>query len=637
MTDTLSAWRPSPIRLTKAVLHVAMYFIAFLLAYELRRALPLEWWFSHPDAARVVGWAGLFALVGGGVELVFRTERTAWRFTSLRETLSLLRSVTASVIIFLALVFFLDRGVQMPRSVLPLAGLLAFLLLVGQRAAWRLAFDPSLLGELARRRNGDARTPLIIIGEMAAADSHLRLLLADAESPYRPMALISPHAAEHGMRVQGISAYALERRRAALLAELTAPHAQGHALVFLDDPIRRFGFSADAIGRLRQAGHMLLRPQPLTGLDNAARAGDVLREIPLEAFLARAPVQLDVAPVQNLLGGKACLVTGAGGSIGSEICRQLLALGCSRLIMLDHSEFLLFEIKRELAGVRPDIPRSAVLASVRDQERIRALMQAEKPDIVFHAAALKHVVLVEENPEEGVLTNVLGTWNVLTAAAEAQAGQFVLISTDKAVAPSNVMGASKRVAESLLELAPAGRTRLSAVRFGNVLGSAGSVIPIFRDQIARGGPVTVTDPEVNRFFMTIPEAVQLVLQTTAISAARDSDAPARYLLEMGEPVKIVDLARQMIALSGQRPDHDVKIVFTGLKDGEKMAEALVDADEEASPCVEGVMEVRSRERAACLGENGADELVAALGRPDRAEAARTVLGLIRRMTVANKV
>ena len=261
--------------------------------------------------------------------------------------------------------------------------------------------------------------------------------------------------------------------------------------------------------------------------------------------------------------------------------------------MIDHSEFLLFEIDRELAEVRADGSRRAVLASVRDEARMLQVFEEEMPEVVFHAAALKHVGLVEINPVEGVLTNVLGTWNTLRAAVTTGAAQFVLISTDKAVAPANVMGATKRVAEALLTFDWGQSTQLSAVRFGNVLGSAGSVVPIFRDQIARGGPVTVTHPEVNRYFMTIPEAVQLVLHSTAIKSTRRDDRPATFLLEMGDPVRISDLARQMIELSGNRVGLDIQIEYTGLKAGEKLTEILREEGDVVTSCDDGILEVTS--------------------------------------------
>jgi O-antigen biosynthesis protein WbqV len=360
-----------------------------------------------------------------------------------------------------------------------------------------------------------------------------------------------------------------------------------HAIVFLDDPVADYGLTVEQIGELRRAGHKLLKPQALAEMGQS----NVLEEIPEEDFLSRKPVSLSRDPLAQLFSGRRVLVTGAGGSIGGEICRQLLSLGCSELTLVDHSEFLLFEIDRELARVRVQGERRPRLANIRDYDRISQIIREARPEVIFHAAALKHVALVEANPSEGVLTNVLGTWNVLKAAMAHQVSQVVLISTDKAVAPTNVMGATKRLAEALLDMMPAGGGHLTAVRFGNVLGSAGSVVPIFRDQIARGGPVTVTHPEVNRFFMTIPEAVELVLHSAALSRAGKAGQVRKVLLEMGEPVKIVDLARQMIELSGKTPEVDIEIRFTGLQPGEKLTEVLNDRGENVEPCADGIMEL----------------------------------------------
>lgn len=430
---------------------------------------------------------------------------------------------------------------------------------------------------------------MLIVGELASADAHLRHLLADATSPFHPLGIISPHAADVGLRLHGIPVLGAIGHWKLPQGSAETPR---YAILFLDDPVQAWGVSPLRIGEVRREGHTLLRPRRLVDLATPDADPHALKEIPLEEFLPRSPIQLDPAQAQTLIRGKRVLVTGAGGSIGSEICRQLQGLDCAHLTMVDHSEFLLFEIDRELANADAHASRRAVLANVRNEQRIRDLFMEERPDIVFHAAALKHVTLVEQNPSEGVLTNVLGTWNVIQAAIAAEAAQFVLVSTDKAVAPTNVMGATKRIAESLLEIAPPSSTRLSAVRFGNVLGSAGSVVPIFQKQIAQGGPVTVTHPDVDRYFMTIPEAVQLVLHSTAINAARPRSTSSKFLLEMGKPVKITDLARQMIELTGQVPDVDIKIEFTGLKPGEKLSEALYDSDEIVSDCADGIMEVQ---------------------------------------------
>ncbi|MBW8302889.1 MAG: polysaccharide biosynthesis protein [Brevundimonas sp.] len=584
---------PFAVWASKFCLHIGLLFLGVVIAYELRRALPLSWWLTNPDAVRVVQWAALYALIGAGVEWVFQAERAAWRFASLREVLGLVRNVTLTTGIFLGLIFFLDRGVELPRSVLPLAWLVSLTLLVGARIAWRILSDPVLVSQFLPGwwpRVESDRVPMLVVGPMAAADRQLRGVLADPDTPYQPIGVITPHAEEVGLRVQGvpfIEHLATWKPSPSLIGR----NAKLHAIVFLDDPILTYGLSIERIGELRRAGHTLLRPQSLTEIVGASGDGSILREIPLEDFLPRQPVALEVTPIRELIAGRRVLVTGAGGSIGSELCRQLLALGCSYLIMIDHSEYLLFEIDRELAATSPATPRRAILANVRDEDRVAEIVADGQPDIVFHAAALKHVALVENNPAEGVLTNVLGTWNVIQAAIAADVSQFVLISTDKAVAPTNVMGATKRIAEALLDLAPEGKTRMTAVRFGNVLGSAGSVVPIFREQIRRGGPVTVTHPEVNRFFMTIPEAVQLVLHSAAIGTMPHARTVRKFLLEMGEPVKIADLARQMIELSGKTPDVDVMIEFIGLKPGEKLTESLSDDNEQARACVEGIMEL----------------------------------------------
>lgn len=587
-------------------LHVSLLFLGLVLAYQLRRPVPLEWWMADPDAIRVIGWAALYAAIGAGIELIFQSERSAWRFASMREVVGLVRNVTITTGIFLGLIFFIDRGIQLPRSVLPLTWLVSLALLVGFRMVWRLPHDPGLAVHFLPswwQRAATDRTPLLIVGPMVAADRQLRLLQGDPDTPYQPLGVVTPNPEEVGLRLHGVPFIGDLATWRPSHSGLIGVGARPHAIVFLDDPVRAYGFSTERIGELRRAGHSLLRPQSLAEIGAPGQV-DTLKEIPLEDFLPRKAISLDAAPIRDLVAGRRVLVTGAGGSIGSELCRQLLALGCAHLSMVDHSEFLLFEIDRELARVRNGTSRCAILANVRDTDRVAEVVRAERPDIVFHAAALKHVALVENNPAEGVLTNVLGTWNVIQAAVAHDVSQFVLISTDKAVAPTNVMGATKRIAETLLDLVPHGRTRMTAVRFGNVLGSAGSVVPIFRDQIARGGPVTVTHPDVNRFFMTIPEAVQLVLHSAAISTGLEGGASRKFLLEMGESVKIADLARQMIELSGQTPDVDVMIEFTGLKPGEKLTEALSDEGEEVSPCVEGITELLWRRctDVVCLSE-----------------------------------
>jgi FlaA1/EpsC-like NDP-sugar epimerase len=301
-----------------------------------------------------------------------------------------------------------------------------------------------------------------------------------------------------------------------------------------------------------------------------------LRDLDIEDLLGREPVELDATGISGYLAGRVVLVTGGGGSIGSELCRQIAGYAPSKLIALDIYENTVFELANELGVARPELNFETVITSVTDSVRMRKVFEQHRPHLVFHAAAHKHVPLMEYNPGEAISNNVYGTSVVADLAGELGAAKFVMISTDKAVNPENVMGATKRLAEMVVQSAPSSSgTAYAAVRFGNVLGSNGSVVPIFRKQIARGGPVTVTDKDITRYFMTIPEAVQLVLQAGAMMNGGEI-----FILDMGEPVRILDLAENIIRLSGFVPYEDIEIVFTGLRPGEKLYEDLSYSAEE---------------------------------------------------------
>ena len=302
----------------------------------------------------------------------------------------------------------------------------------------------------------------------------------------------------------------------------------------------------------------------------------LVRDVNLEDLLGRDPSDIDLSQISRHVAGKTVLVTGAGGSIGSELCRQLATYDIKQLIMLDCSENGIYKIQQELLSTQISFPLEVLVGSIRDQKRLEYVFSTFRPNIIFHAAAHKHVPLMEESPHEAIKNNVFGTSNLVSLADKHQVENFLLISTDKAVNPTNIMGASKRICELLIQKANShSKTEFVAVRFGNVLGSNGSVIPLFQRQIAVGGPVTVTSPKITRFFMTIPEAVSLVL--TAGALARGGEI---FVLDMGEPVKIIDMARQLIRLSGYTPDDDIKIVFNGLRPGEKLYEELLMNEEE---------------------------------------------------------
>jgi FlaA1/EpsC-like NDP-sugar epimerase len=316
-----------------------------------------------------------------------------------------------------------------------------------------------------------------------------------------------------------------------------------------------------------------LRFRTVPGIDeliNGKVTVSQIRRVRIEDLLGRDPIRLDCEQIARYIRGKTVMVTGAGGSIGSEMCRQISRFEPECLVLIEQAENPLFDIERELRRLFPRLRIVSYIADIADAKRLRTVFRAEKPMVVFHAAAHKHVPLMEMHPGEAVKNNILGTRTVADAAVEAGVDKFVMISTDKAVNPTSVMGCSKRVAEMYIqELNHRTRTHFVTVRFGNVLGSSGSVIPIFRDQIDKGGPVTVTHPDMCRYFMTIPEASQLVLQAGALGSGGEI-----YVLHMGEPVKIVDLARQMIVLSGLRPGEDIEIKFTGVRPGEKLYEEL---------------------------------------------------------------
>jgi O-antigen biosynthesis protein WbqV len=550
-------------------------------------------------AISVVQLVAIYALLAAIFSTMFRREMSPWRYVSIPDALVLARTAVLTAGVFLLAVFVIDRASGLPRSALAMATVFQMVGAMGARIM-RRALHEHALDSFAPLKTIKDRAPqspsLLLIGPTALADTYLRDVSRRHDHAFTPVGIVGPDPRDVGQQVRGVCIIESIENLDAALADLRRWNRYPRAILFLDEPGRLKGITADQLGRLKNDGIRLLRLPSIVEL--AHHDGITLlqmREISVEELLAREPIELDRAAVGALIRGRRVLITGAGGSIGAELVRQVTAFHAAHVTLLDFSETSLFEIDRELAETFPNLSRKAALVDVRNATRVAACFAAEKPDLVFHAAALKHVSMVERHPCEGVLTNVIGTWNVAEAARACGAAQMVLISTDKAVDPSNVMGASKRLAESVIQSQQNGAgTRFSAVRFGNVLGSAGSVVPIFKSQIERGGPVTVTHEEMARYFMTIPEAAQLVLHATATSAEGEESGHARlFLLEMGEPVRIMDLARQMIALSGHTPGKDIDIEITGLRPGEKLTEALLDETESSIPCAPKVLEVVS--------------------------------------------
>ena len=426
-------------------------------------------------------------------------------------------------------------------------------------------------GEVHRRRSGAA--PTLVVGTNFAAELLARDVLRSPDGRYDIVGFVGTDPAEIGRRLDGKPILGLVQD----LAQLISRHRVRMVLLAIPRPaaaglrkIIAVCASCQVQFKILPASSSLAEPVSAAMLDDLAP----------EDLLPRKPVEFDRGELRRLVVGRRAMVTGAGGSIGGEICRQLVHYGVRQLVMVDMNENELYLRARRLAEEQPQLDVRAEVADLREPARVARLGERYRPEYVFHAAAHKHVPLMEDAPEEAVKNNVFGTQNVARMAHACGARRFVLISTDKAVNPSSVMGATKRVAELVVrDLARASRTKVTAVRFGNVLGSAGSVVPLFKEQIARGGPVTVTHPDCTRYFMTIPEAVGLVL------IAGLADYGELCVLEMGAPIKVDELARLMIALSGHVAGTDVKIVYTGLRPGEKLAEELLTEEEEQAHAV----------------------------------------------------
>ena len=571
---------------------------AFFLAYLLASGQFLDTAGPALPALNLLQLIGIYTGLAALFSTLFRRELSPWRYVSIPDALVLARTAFLTAGVFLLMVFVLNRAEGLPRSALAMAVIFQMVGSMGARLM-RRAMHEHALDSFSPLKTIKDRAPhapsLLLIGSPALADSYLRDAARRHDQAWTPVGIVSPDSRDLGQQVRGVCVIESLANLDEALADLRRWNRYPRAILFLDEPGRLKGLTADQLGQLKNDGIRLLRRPSIVEL--AHQEGMPLlpmREISVEELLAREPIELDRAAVGSLIQGRRVLITGAGGSIGAELVRQVAQFKAAHVTVMDFSETSLFEIDREMAETWPQLSRTAVLCDVRNAHRLHQAFQREKPDLVFHAAALKHVSMVEQHPCEGVLTNVVGTWNVTEAARACGAAQMILISTDKAVDPSNVMGATKRLAEAVIQAQQSGEgTRFSAVRFGNVLGSAGSVVPIFRSQIERGGPVRVTHEKIERFFMTIPEAAQLVLHATAHSAEGEAKHARLFLLEMGEPVRIMDLARQMIALSGHVPGKDIEIEVTGLRPGEKLTELLLDETERSLPCAPKVMEVVS--------------------------------------------
>ncbi len=532
-----------------------------LISLALCLAFLLRFDFSIPATQLDLFWECLLVVlvVKPLVFVVTGFYNSLWRYASVQDAVEIFKGVTLSSILAVSTVFFLRQFTPIPRSIFVLDWVLLFALLAASRLVWRVWRETYVVG----RSCEGPRT--LIVGAGEAGSMLLKEIRRQPHAAYDVIGFVDDDPEKKGMKLHGIPVLgAAKQLKPLILANeiedviIAMPSADGKVIRSIVDSCKN--------------ANVTFKTLPSIGeLIDGTLTVSQIKNVEIEDLLGRDPVVLDRELIGGFLTGKRVLVSGAAGSIGSEVCRQVAQFRPEKMILLEQAETPLYEIEKELVARFPGIRILPLIADVRDREKVMSAFEEFAPEVVFHAAAYKHVPMMEYNPTQAVLNNVFGSQNVADAAHHFNVRNFVMISTDKAVNPTNVMGATKRAAEIYIQaLSRASRTKFTTVRFGNVLGSNGSVIPLFKEQIAKGGPVTVTDKRIIRYFMTIPEATQLVLQAGSMGSGSEI-----LLLDMGEPVRILDLAEELIRLSGLTPYEDIDIVVTGLRPGEKLFEELL--------------------------------------------------------------
>ncbi len=493
-------------------------------------------------------------------------NRSLWRYTSMADLIQIAKAATLQLALFYLFLFVTSRLSGVPRSLPVIHWLLQVALWGAPRALYRLWHHRQRYVRLAT--GGLGKVPVLLLGTGARAELFIRESAERPSTPYRVVGILDLNPALEGQALHGIPIYTELAKLKHIVAALAQSQVRPQKIVIADDAVEGKALE-QLLAQAETLGLSLARLPRQTELKHSAHEAFAVRPIAIEDLLGRTQHVHDREAMRRFVEGKCVLITGAGGTIGSELARQIVSLAPAKLVLFELSEYHLYQIHRELKD--SSVPIVALLCDVRDSKALEFAFATHRPEIVFHAAAIKHVPLAQENAEEAILTNVVGTSLLAQACKTHGAKTMVLISTDKAVNPTSVMGATKRLAEKICRMAQGnGTARFVIVRFGNVLGSAGSVVPLFQEQLARGGPLTVTDAAMERYFMTVREAVELVIQAAAMGQA----SGGTYVLDMGTPLKIVTLAEQMIRLAGLKPYQDIDITFTGLRDGEKLAEEL---------------------------------------------------------------
>ncbi|CAA7599638.1 NAD(P)-binding domain protein [Acididesulfobacillus acetoxydans] len=533
-------------------------FLSFYIRFE--GTIPGEYYLTLYHTA----WAA--TLISLAVFYVFGLYNRLWQYASTGELLSILFAVTVSTLATVTAVFFL-APMRLPHSVAALLWFTTVLLVGGSRFTWRIVLE-----NIATPHVPGSQKQVLIVGAGDAGVLTARELKNHNFREGRPVGFIDDDRAKQRLHLMGMPILGMRKDIPKIVKNysideviIAMPSASGDAVRDIVQICEKTGVG------------LKIMPGVYDMLSDRVNTA-AIRQVQVEDLLGREPVSVDLEEVSGYLSGETILVTGGGGSIGSEICRQVAKFSPGKLVIAGHGENTVFDIEQELRSEYPELELATEILDIKDREKVGIVFQKYRPGVIYHAAAHKHVPLMEKNPEEALKNNIVGTNNLVEAADAVGVKTFVMISTDKAVNPTSVMGTTKRVGEMIIQsMDKRSGTKFVAVRFGNVLGSRGSVIPTFKRQIAKGGPVTVTHPEMVRFFMTIPEAAQLVIQAGAM--ARGGEI---FILDMGKPVKILDLARDLIRLSGFEPDVDIPIKFTGMRPGEKLYEELLTAEEGTS-------------------------------------------------------
>jgi FlaA1/EpsC-like NDP-sugar epimerase len=551
MTDKILPYRRALVVAVHVLLWSAALSFSFLLRFDYN--VPAVYWTFFPR------WLGMFLVVRIATYYYFGLFHGMWRYSGTRDLVSILKAATGSTALSVIAVALLGPR-MFPRSIFVIDWLASIMLVGGMRFGIRTIREIVLQNAVP----AEGRRKLLIVGAGDAGESLMRDIVRTHVRRYDPVGFVDDSPHKHGERIHGVRVLG----PIADVANLVKEHNVQEVVVAIPS------MSGREMRRIvdlctNSGAHIRTLPGTDRLIDGKVTVSQ-LQSVNIEDLLGRDPVVLDAQAIEGTVRGRSVLVTGAGGSIGSELCRQICRFKPRKLILVEQAENNLFHVHRNLLALYPEIEVVPYIADICDSRRLEIVFGSEHPDVVFHAAAHKHVPMMEWNPGEAIKNNVFGTKKVADLAVAHGVSKFVMVSTDKAVNPTSVMGVSKRTAEIYVQaLSQRSSTQFVTVRFGNVLGSEGSVVPLFKEQIARGGPVTVTHPEMKRYFMTIPEACQLVLQAGAMGKGGEI-----FILDMGEPVKVVDLATDLIRLSGLVPNEDIEIKFTGMRPGEKLFEEL---------------------------------------------------------------